>query len=994
MENQTKKKKYANISNKRSSKLYPVRYFPRNSGLIGLQNLGNTCYMNAALQALSNCPQLTTYMLEHFEQIKPGLAKNFALLLYEIWVHGCLREYSNQTNRKVFYDYLTPSAILIGIKSACPNFRSSAQQEDAQEFLRCFLDQMHEELKTPVNNAALTSDENSSNSLSNSESDDQQPEDMNLIQLDFGLSLNEELNHGDAHRSDSTQREHDDQLNHQQAAANGHLSDSNDSSAINGDELMHNASNHTNESICSIEPAVNETVKELVNDTVQLTAKQTRSNSISDVMSNALTSRSPASSPVRKMNNSSVNNLLGTSMNNYQLNEHSQITPGLGDANDLNCMDYEKENDLNVSNNPSKSNGLNGDQHKEVMRDEQTDFRGTDKHSNDLNGLANDCPSDEYDEPSKDVKMLNWDQFMNGEEDCKPIFSKETNHIDERQPIANNAATDDQPNNIESDDEQQLNQNGRETEIDSRLDDESTDQPTASQTSQEGADKRAEEKEKVTYESIISQMFNFEILNSVQCLTCKNVSTTIETFQDLSLAIPNTDDLLQTRQANSYLKSLEASSFSSLTSGKQRLREASSCPTLEVSPKSKGSKRGKAMREKNGLKYRRLPSKSDGELEPDDHQSTSKSVPSTVLSKLHKRLVKIPTIRYLFIFLLYIKYFLMAYVLYSLLSMFYWSQSNLWGPTITLSDCLDAFFSTDELKDNNMYKCEKCKKLRNGIKYMHLVKSPDILCVHFKRFRTELMFPSKISTYVSFPLKGLSISSHMMESPKSENKPEEKSEEKLEEKPEEKQPQLVQESDRAAGCQETDKSNSSMETGSFDMSGNLSSHLKLKRKNEVYDLVSVICHRGHYNAGHYITYALNCLDECWYEYDDKSVRKVDENKVLNCEAYLLFFKRVTSTKPAEQDELRNEPDERRLLNDYEYQQVNQNETNNTQKLSFFRKSFANRSGEASSGDEAHDRQPILSLSKGELFRKRKYEKIRGELDYLNQTNDILGDLKL
>ena len=33
-------------------------------GLVGLNNMGNTCYMNSSIQCLSNCYELTTYFLE------------------------------------------------------------------------------------------------------------------------------------------------------------------------------------------------------------------------------------------------------------------------------------------------------------------------------------------------------------------------------------------------------------------------------------------------------------------------------------------------------------------------------------------------------------------------------------------------------------------------------------------------------------------------------------------------------------------------------------------------------------------------------------------------------------------------------------------------------------------------------------------------------------------------------------------------------------------
>ena len=45
--------------------------------------------------------------------------------------------------------HLVPSSIAGGIKILYPMFRGYTQQ-DTQEFLRCFMDQLHEELKQPI----------------------------------------------------------------------------------------------------------------------------------------------------------------------------------------------------------------------------------------------------------------------------------------------------------------------------------------------------------------------------------------------------------------------------------------------------------------------------------------------------------------------------------------------------------------------------------------------------------------------------------------------------------------------------------------------------------------------------------------------------------------------------------------------------------------------------------------------------------------------------
>ncbi len=58
-----------------------------------------------------------------------------------------------------------------------------------------------------------------------------------------------------------------------------------------------------------------------------------------------------------------------------------------------------------------------------------------------------------------------------------------------------------------------------------------------------------------------------------------------------------------------------------------------------------------------------------------------------------------------------------------------WSCPKGWfyGPDVTLQDCLSLFFSEDELKGDNMYSCEKCKKLRNGLKFSEVKYSEFLI---------------------------------------------------------------------------------------------------------------------------------------------------------------------------------------------------------------------------------------------------------------------------
>uniref|UniRef100_A0A8B9KA56 Ubiquitin carboxyl-terminal hydrolase n=1 Tax=Astyanax mexicanus TaxID=7994 RepID=A0A8B9KA56_ASTMX len=257
----------------------------------------------------------------------------------------------------------------------------------------------------------------------------------------------------------------------------------------------------------------------------------------------------------------------------------------------------------------------------------------------------------------------------------------------------------------------------------------------------------AKKKKQSRFRSVISDIFDGSILSLVQCLTCDRVSTTVETFQDLSLPIPGKEDLAKL------------------------------------------------------------------------HSSIHQSAPAKtgVCTDTYASQVSV----------VIVFFFFPRFVVSCIPSWF-------WGPMVTLEDCLAAFFAADELKGDNMYSCERCKNLSF---YFVL----QILCIHLKRFRHEVMYSFKISSHVSFPLEGLDL-----------------------------KPFLAKES---------------------------------PSQITTYDLLSVICHHGTAGSGHYIAYSQNVINGQWYEFDDQYVTEVHETVVQNAEAYVLFYRKSSEESVRERQKV-------------------------------------------------------------------------------------------
>jgi ubiquitin C-terminal hydrolase len=116
------------------------------NGISGLQNLGNSCYLNSILQCLSSLPLFRTWLLNE-DNFKDKLENNKNKFKNESITKRLSELFNN-----IWCDYVTvsPKSIKTIMGQINDQFQNNEQQ-DSHEFLNCLLDTVHEEVCTKVN---------------------------------------------------------------------------------------------------------------------------------------------------------------------------------------------------------------------------------------------------------------------------------------------------------------------------------------------------------------------------------------------------------------------------------------------------------------------------------------------------------------------------------------------------------------------------------------------------------------------------------------------------------------------------------------------------------------------------------------------------------------------------------------------------------------------------------------------------------------------------
>ncbi|XP_018580351.1 ubiquitin carboxyl-terminal hydrolase 31 isoform X2 [Anoplophora glabripennis] len=191
------------------------------------------------------------------------------------------------------------------------------------------------------------------------------------------------------------------------------------------------------------------------------------------------------------------------------------------------------------------------------------------------------------------------------------------------------------------------------------------------------------------------------------------------------------------------------------------------------------------------------------------------------------------------------------------------------GAPLTLEECLRDYTEAETLTD--AWRCPHCQQYQPVVKTLDVWSLPDILIVHFKRFRQHGLRggnSAKLTTMVDFPMYGFDMTPHL------------------------------------ANKRNTLNRNESLpdNEGSVIINNGWSPWRRARKQSNssdnMYDLYAVCYHHGtDLETGHYTAACKNPYDGQWYLYDDAKVVNLSKQSndigslLVNNSAYILFYQK-------------------------------------------------------------------------------------------------------
>lgn len=213
---------------------------------------------------------------------------------------------------------------------------------------------------------------------------------------------------------------------------------------------------------------------------------------------------------------------------------------------------------------------------------------------------------------------------------------------------------------------------------------------------------------------------------------------------------------------------------------------------------------------------------------------------------------------------------------------------------LNLDHCLDIFTAKEDIQEAF---CGRCRALRPATKKMDLWRLPPLLVIQLKRFCYTQVSRRKLHHLVDFPLRGLDLQAYLARKNELSAKQRDtgishwlflggklQATKKMDSSGDD--PQLNgQAIDIANGDLQHNTSLPALDAPA------IAASVVGQADGMLYDLYAVVNHVGALGGGHYFAYVLSETDGKWKCFNDHQCKDVDEREVVSSTAYILFYRR-------------------------------------------------------------------------------------------------------